>query len=961
MRISLVCAAGLCLSGSLAIADDEAGATKARPRAQGTSAFAEHAEFFEARIRPILAEHCIRCHGPKKQESGLRLDSRAGVLKGNDAGPVVVPGRPEESPLIEAIHYDATVKMPPKAKLPQQAIADLTAWVGMGVPWPEVTRASDPEKAGEHTETPIAATARRHWAFRPVQDSDPPAVQDAAWPRTSVDRFILARLEARGLAPSPAADRRTLIRRATIDLTGLPPSPAEVAAFETDSSPGAYDRLIDRLLASPRYGERWGRYWLDVARYADTKGYVFFQDADFHWAYTYRDYVIGAFNRDLPYDRFLVEQLAADRLPPGPGADKPPLTALGFLTLGGRFMSNFHDVIDDRIDVVCRGLMSLTVTCARCHDHKFDPIPTQDYYSLYGVLASAREPMIPPEAAASPRSAAYEKFVHELGARQQKLAEFVTAKHRELIETAKRRAGEYLLAAQQALDQPSTEDFMLIADGTDLNPAMLVRWQSYLSRTRRDRDPVFAPWHALASLPEHDFAARSADVIARFGATASAASASDGPAGIRVNPVVARVLAEGAPRSLAEVARIYGRVFNAVEALWQDAARRAALEGRGPRPLPVPALEALRQVFHGADSPPAVPMDPFGELALLPDRPSQAKLQELRKAVQTWLTSGPGAPARAMSLEEAAAPVEPRVFIRGNPHNLGEHVPRRFLAALAGSRREPFRDGSGRLELARAIASRDNPLTARALVNRVWMHHLGTPMVATPGDFGLRSELPTHPELLDHLAARFINDGWSIKALHRRILLSAVYQQRSDDRAEARAVDPENALYWRMNRRRLDFEATRDALLAVSGRLDGRLGGPPMPSLTGPVANRRTVYGFIDRLNLPGLYRTFDFPDPNATSPRRDQTTVAPQALFLMNHPVAVDAARALIARPEVATAHDPDSKVDRLYQLIYGRAPGVDEGALARELLAGSTAGTDPWRALAHALLMANEFVFVD
>src|SRR5262249_33421763 len=240
------------------------------------------------------------------------------------------------------------------------------------------------------------------------------------------------------------------------------------------------------------------------ARFADTKGYVFFQDADFHWAYTYRDYVIGAFNRDLPYDRFLVEQLAADRLPPGPGAEKPPLTALGFLTLGGRFMSNFHDVIDDRIDVVCRGLMSLTVTCARCHDHKFDPIPTRDYYSLYGVLASAREPMIPPEAAASPRSAAYERFVQELGVRQRKLAEFVMAKHRELIETAKQRAGEYLLAAQQALDQPSTEDFMLIADGTDLNPAMLVRWQTYLSRTRRDRDPVFAAWHDLASLPEHD-------------------------------------------------------------------------------------------------------------------------------------------------------------------------------------------------------------------------------------------------------------------------------------------------------------------------------------------------------------------------------------------------------------------------------------------------------------------------
>jgi hypothetical protein len=314
-----------------------------------------------------------------------------------------------------------------------------------------------------------------------------------------------------------------------------------------------------------------------------------------------------------------------------------------------------------------------------------------------------------------------------------------------------------------------------------------------------------------------------------------------------------------------------------------------------------------------------------------------------------------------VSLEESPEPVEPRVFVRGNPHNLGERVPRRFLAVLAGPDRKPFRDGSGRLELARAIACRDNPLTARALVNRVWMHHFGAPLVATPGDFGLRSEPPTQPELLDHLAARFMDDGWSIKALHRRIMLSAVYQQRSDDCALARAIDPENALYWRMNRRRLDFEATRDALLAVSGRVDGRIGGPPMPGLSGPEANRRTLYGFIDRLNLPGLYRTFDFPDPNATSPRRDLTTVAPQALFLMNHPFAAAAARAILSRPEVAETRDTDGKIDQLYRLIYGRAPTADETALAREFLAGNAAGTDPWRALAQALLMANEFVFVD
>jgi hypothetical protein len=345
----------------------------------------------------------------------------------------------------------------------------------------------------------------------------------------------------------------------------------------------------------------------------------------------------------------------------------------------------------------------------------------------------------------------------------------------------------------------------------------------------------------------------------------------------------------------------------------------------------------------------------------LPDRPSQAKLQELRNAVQQWLTTGPGAPPRALSVEDASTPFEARIFVRGNPNNLGKPAPRRFLAVLAGSAPTPFQHGSGRLELARAIASRDNPLTARALVNRVWMHHFGNPLVATPGDFGLRSHPPTHPELLDHLATKLMEDGWSIKALHRRIMLSSSYQQRSDDRAEARAIDPGNALYWRMNRRRLDFESTRDALLAVSGLLESTIGGPPMPGLTTAGANRRTIYGFIDRLNLPGLFRTFDFPDPTTTSPRRDQTTVAPQALFLMNHPFVISAARGLVARPELASEDDLDHKLDRLYRMIYGRQPGDADRALAREFLAGSNGGANRWWSFAQALLMANEFVFID
>src|SRR5262245_49829188 len=340
---------------------------------------AEQAEFFEKHVRPVLAENCLSCHGPKKQMSGLRLDSREAVLAGGDNGPAIRLGDPDRSPLIQAIRHQGERKMPPKKRLAAAQVDALVAWVKMGAPWP----ASRPIPVVE------ADVWKRHWAFQPVANPTPPNVKQTDWPRTTIDRFILSRLEAKGLRPSAAADRRTLLRRVTFDLTGLPPTPGEVAAFEADRSPDAWAKVIDRLLSAPHYGERWGRHWLDVARYADTKGYVFFEESEYPWAWTYRDYVIRAFNDDLPYDRFLVEQLAADRLVAKGQSDRRALTAMGFLTLGGRFMSNVHDILDDRLDVVTRGLLGLTVTCARCHDHKFDPIPSRDYYSLYGVFASS--------------------------------------------------------------------------------------------------------------------------------------------------------------------------------------------------------------------------------------------------------------------------------------------------------------------------------------------------------------------------------------------------------------------------------------------------------------------------------------------------------------------------------------------------------------------------------------------
>jgi hypothetical protein len=910
-------------------------------------------EFFESRIRPILAEHCHSCHGPKKQMAGLRLDSRKTVLEGADSGPVVDLKNPEASRLLRAVRHSGKIKMPPKGKLAPQAVDALSAWIKMGASWPE--------SASIAKSVPSAAASQKHWAFQPVQRPALPNVTNADWTCTQVDRFILAKLEAKGLKPSEPADRRTLIRRVTFDLIGLPPTLEEVDAFEADRSRDAFAKVVDRLLASPHYGERWGRHWLDVARYADTKGYVFFEEPNFPWAYTYRDYVIRAFNDDLPYDRFLVEQLAADKVvgrdsnPAGRSGilphDKSALTALGFLTLGGRFMNNIHDIIDDRIDVVTRGLMGLTVTCARCHDHKYDPIPSKDYYSLYGVFASCAEPTVPPLFLPPAKTEQYLKFDKELKAREQKLMDFVRAKHAELVKGAKTRTAEYLMAAHALRDQPSTEEFMLLADGSDLNPTMIVRWKAYLDRTAQGDHPVFGLWHTLAAIPEEDFERQAAAVCAKLAGPADSARP--------INARIAEAFTAKPPTSMTELAKRYAELLNSVEWRWQFHLAIARRCGMKPNPLPA-SEEELRQVFYGDGAPPDVAMLPYGDLSLLPDRPSQATLQKLRKELETWRSTGPGAPPRAQVLEDLPTPFQSYVFVRGNPNNKGETVPRRFPEVLTGAKRKPFTQGSGRLELAQAIVDRDNPLTARVLVNRVWLHHVGAGLVRTPSDFGLRSEPPSHPELLDFLARWFIDNDWSIKKLHRLILLSAAYQQKSDDRPECAAVDPENRLIWKMNRRRLDFESLRDSLLAVSGQLDRTIGGPSVQNIFAPGSRRRTLYGHLDRLNVPGLYRTFDFPTPDATSPQRDTTTVPPQALLLMNSPFVQECARKATERPELTKETGAGKKVETFYRVFFGRPPTNEEQILAQEFL-GMAPTPVTWQRYAQALLLGNEFAFLD
>jgi len=837
-------------------------------------------EFFEQKIRPLLVERCYSCHsaGAEKLKGNLYLDTREGTRKGGDQGPSVVPGDLERSLLIKAVRFtDADLQMPPKKKLAAAQIADLEAWVRRGAP--------DPRAKGGATPAVDPAKVNAHWAFRALKES----------PRGSVDEFVQAELTKKGLHPSPPADRRTLIRRVTYDLTGLPPTAEEIDAFLADPAPDAYERLVDRLLASPRYGERWGRHWLDVARYADTKGYVYADrdESRFAHAWAYRDWVIRAFNEDLPYDRFLMLQVAADRL--STGDDRRDLAAMGYLTLGPRFLQNIHDIIDDRIDTLGRGMMGLTISCARCHDHKFDPIPTRDYYSLYGVFASSTERLVPAQEVA--RTPEGEAFATELKKRQEALETLFAKKRDQLLERLRSQTPMYL-AAVPDIEKLHTEEFYSFIHGDDVNPVVARRWHLYLLETRKTFHPIFAPWTTFQSMPEQD----------RAGAWTAWLEANRE----KLNPRVARAFAGPAPASMKDVAARYGTLF-------KDA------HDRRKEPPADEAEAALRDVLLGPDSPIALPKGSISELEWFFEEGSRVEVAKAFRVIEQWIIDSKGSPPYADILEDKPQLYNPRVFRRGNPANKAEEVPRQFLGFLSGADRKAFQDGSGRLELARAIASPSNPLTARVWVNRLWLNHFGRGLVNTPSDFGLRSEPPSHPELLDFLARQLISGGWSTKKVHRLILLSGTYRQSSDDVPASRAVDPENRLLWRANRRRLDWESMRDSFLAVSGLLDPAIGGRAVPF----TSTRRTVYGYVDRLNIPGVLRAFDFASVDQSSPQRHQTTVPQQALFLMNSPFLRDQARGAASR----AAGAPD-RVRALYRLLLGREPTEDERRLGRAFL---------------------------
>jgi hypothetical protein len=906
-------------------------------------------EFFEAKIRPILVEHCYKCHSStaKSLKGGLRLDSRDGLRRGGDSGPVMIPGKPTASILLKALRYtDEGLRMPPKAKLPDLVVADFERWILMGAP--------DPRTAMNTSTNGInLQAARQHWAFQPIKATLPPSVTSRSWAWTPVDRFVLTRLEERGLSPSPPADKRTLIRRATFDLIGLPPTPEEVDAFLADQSPDAFVRVVDRLLSSPAYGERWGRHWLDVARYADTKdGVLMFGDDRMRpYAYTYRDYVIRAFNEDLPFDRFIHEQLAADQIEPK--VEPWRLAAMGFLTLGRMFDNNIHDVIDDRIDTVSRGLLGLTVACARCHDHKYDPIPTADYYALYGVFASCESPLELPLIDRPENLAGAAEFEKKAAPKREELRKFLDSQYTMLQEQARQRVGDYLVHVATTKPDPlETAIFFLSLSPQDLRPQIVARWRLYLERHATPDDPVFGPWYDLMQLPDADFAGQVAAVLARW------ESRSTGVQPGQINPLVRAALARARLTDRAAVARTYGDLLREVYEQSKKLPAAGAADSE--------ARQQLLALLTSTDSPTYFPKNRTRDYMSRGEKDGFGqKLSDLDKMA----VKAPDAPPRAMVLYDAERLYDPRVFVRGNPAQPAQRIPRQFLWIVEGDQRQPFSHGSGRLDLAHAITAPDNPLTSRVLVNRLWMYHFGEPLVENPSEFGTRSSPPTNPELLDFLAATFQEQGWSLKKLHRLLMLSSTYQQASFDRPECRRIDPDNRLLWRMNRQRLDLEAMRDTLLAVSGRFEAKLGGRPVDIIGNAINGRRTIYGLVDRQSLPSMYRAFDFASPDQSAERRPRTTVPQQALFGLNSAFVLEQARALAARPEIAGEAKPERRVAALYRRVLCRMPNADEMRLGlRFVVAAEEARKqaapsqlDPWQELAQVLLLTNELMFVD
>ena len=902
-------------------------------------------EFFEKKIRPVLTESCAGCHSAdaeknKKLKGNLFLDTRNGVLKGGDTGAAIVPGKPSESLLLKTLHYADELKMPPKGKLPDAVIKDFEKWIAMGAPDPRTAMAVVPRKQVGMT----IEEGRKFWAYQLPKRPQVPVSREPKASANEIDNFILAALEKKGLKPAPLADRATLIRRLYYDLVGLPPSPEEVDAFVNDKSADAYEKLVDKLLASPHYGERWGRHWLDVARYAESvtlRGFVFNQ------AWRYRDYVIDSFNADVPFDQLIKEQIAGDLLPSADSPDRArKLIATTFLQLGNTNLEEQDkkqlrmDVVDEQLDVITKGFLGQTVTCARCHDHKFDPIPTKDYYAIAGILRNVR----------ALETANVSKWL-EVPLPADPDREATLKKHEAAVAVlqAKVNAAKAKGATKVANGIVAVKDVAgIVVD--DVDAKKVGEWTvSSFNKTyigagyvhdgdagKGDKSITFQP----EALPPGKYEVRLAYSPGTNRATnvpvhvASADGDKTVPVDMKKNPPV-----DGRFISLGEY----------------------RFEKNG-----IAYVLVSNEETKGHVCPDAVVFIPLDKKEQNDPKAQPDDVKSLEAELKSLLARGPKRDV-TMSVIEEKVIEDTKVHVRGSVHTLTELAPRGFLTvAVHGTVPAIPKTQSGRKELAEWIASSNNPLTARVFANRAWHWLLGDGIVRTTDNFGTTGELPSNPELLDHLALTFVDKKWSAKELVRYIVLSRTYRQSSTGDAAATVADPENRLFGRANRRRLEAECIRDTTLSVSGQLDLARGGLTFPATLAAdygykaTSVRRSIYLPLFRNSMPEMLEVFDAADSSTVTGRRNAGTVAPQALFMMNNPFVLDQSKHAAARLLAEKHADDATRLTRAYRLALGRGPTDGEREIAARFLKGKTE-KDAWAALFHALFASAEFRYVN
>lgn len=964
-------------------------------------------EFFEKEVRPVLVEHCYACHSAKakKLQAGLMIDSRTGVLTGGDSGPAAVLGDIDKSLLVQAVRYE-NYEMPPKGKLDAKQIAAFEKWVELGLPWPEEAA---PISSPSPPTFDLEKRKSEHWVWQPIVAPEIPSVQDAAWPRTPIDRFILARLEAEQLEPAPDASRQAVVRRLYFDLIGLPPTPEQAVAASAEPSTQAMEKLVDELLESPQFGERWGRHWLDLVRYAETRGHEF--DYEISDAWQYRDYVIRALNADVPYDQFVREHIAGDlltkpRLNPEKGFNESIL-GTGFWFLGEWVHSpvdtrkDESDRFDNMIDVMSKAFLGVTVSCARCHDHKFDAISTKDYYSLCGFLQSSDYRQVPFEALEKHRDIAaqlagidrkYRKLLQERAPR----FEGSTFKSEPLSpETARTIVVDYdNLPGDQFIqdgfifgDGPKSAGTLDVVGG-DQGPRLITA-----SENSAVNDPF---WDVAEPQPRTDVKSSKLDSLPRPGRTLRTATflLTNGKLACRVYGEGHVVACVDSHRMI--VGPLHGETVKAIErpkghdsledkAFWVEmkldryVGHRIHLEF-------TPKLGSKLGVLY-------VTQGANGDHRIELEK-REAAIADRAAAEAGWLSKVDRSIAQAWAAERLALQKQvvrdsvtaiamldgtgedDRVLIRGNSSKPGETVPRRFLAAVVGDNPMSIAGGSGRLELAEAVNHPKNPLTARVIVNRVWHHLMGRGIVPTTDDFGVLGQRPTHPALLDYLATQFVADGQSLKKLIRRIVLSRAYQMSSRIAEQAVAKDPTNRNRHHFPMKRLEGEAIRDAILVASGELDDKMFGEPVPVFlnefmdgrgkpkkSGPLDGdgRRSIYVAVRRNFLSPFMLAFDTPTPFSCMGRRNSSNVPAQALIMMNDPFVVDQASRW-AKRILSNDLSDEERIDRMYLAAFARRPTAEERGNAMDFVAAESSidAQTRWTDLAHALFNTKEFIFV-